>query len=78
LANTGGIPAINPHYKADVTDDEDEVTFQANLTKKSKMNALHAVLGKTSEALQVELPGKAGPSTEQVGSIDETAACFVK
>ncbi len=42
------------------------------------MNALHAVLGETSAALQVELPGQAGPSTEQVGSIDETAARVVK
>jgi hypothetical protein len=78
LANAGGIPAINPHHEADVTDDEDEVTFQANLTNKSKMNALHAVLGETSTALQVELPGQAGPSAEQVGSIDETAARVVK
>jgi len=67
-------PVTDPHRVADVSDDEDGITFRENpenLSKKSKMNALQEILGETSGVLQAELPMQAGPSDRSVGSNDE-------
>ena len=78
--NKDNTPVIDPRNEADVSDDEDEVTFPetpANLSNKSKMSALHAVLGETGAALQVDLPGRPGPSAGSGGLNDESEAPVV-